>query len=554
MAQFITLEQAARLLGMSPEVLKGKAQQREIRAFQDGGSWQFRESDVLEYQRKIGLGSDPALSLSDLDLEVPRDSDSDIDLSDFQLDIAGSSEQDVLLDDVTVPAEITGSSSRIIGMKPTGKQPSDSDVKLLPHDKGRSASDSDVRLLPASPRNTDLDRTLVAEESGELPAFTVGKAGAGKPSKPQAGGIDPGETSLRPSPLLGSSGEVELKSSEDSVSDFELTPSSVIDALQPDSGSDFELTSLDGSESVEFEATGFAPRGSANADVTGASASNSGINLGRPTDSGINLVKGSFDFSSADSIELAPLDGDSGPAIPVSKPAPSRPAAGKVKPQPIDDPGATSLPFRAGSDDPGATSLPVRGSSDPGATSLPVRSKSEKDIFDDTDFEVDALDSSRDDRTMQLEATSDFDIDEGDSGSEVFALDEEDVDKNAATAMAAAPEFDEMEAEAASSEQEVVVPHGRSSKKDESAGDWGSVGDDDAVPAAAAGARGASPMLGAGSGPEWGTPWVVLLGVASLLALFGGFVAMDLVQNFNDFRGDGPASGLVKTIAGLFGG
>ena len=63
--------------------------------------------------------------------------------------------------------------------------------------------------------------------------------------------------------------------------------------------------------------------------------------------------------------------------------------------------------------------------------------KAEKDIFEDTDFEVDALDPASDDRTVQLEAASDFDLEEGDSASEVFALDEDDVDQNAATAMGA---------------------------------------------------------------------------------------------------------------------
>ena len=36
---------------------------------------------------------------------------------------------------------------------------------------------------------------------------------------------------------------------------------------------------------------------------------------------------------------------------------------------------------------------------------------------------------------MQLEAASDFELEESDTGSEVFAIDEEDVDQNAATAM-----------------------------------------------------------------------------------------------------------------------
>ena len=42
MAQFYTLEEAARVLGMSSEELKSKAQAREVRAFLDSGSWRFR--------------------------------------------------------------------------------------------------------------------------------------------------------------------------------------------------------------------------------------------------------------------------------------------------------------------------------------------------------------------------------------------------------------------------------------------------------------------------------------------------------------------------------
>ncbi len=149
MAQFYSLEQAARVLGMSPDELKAKVQAREVRAMQDAGNWQFRVADIDELARRRGMGSDPDLSLSDLDLEVPQsgasDSGAEIDLSEFQLGVATpdiaapsaelrSGDQDVPVDDTSVPPELTGSSSTIIGMKPAGKQPSDSDVKLVPED------------------------------------------------------------------------------------------------------------------------------------------------------------------------------------------------------------------------------------------------------------------------------------------------------------------------------------------------------------------------------------------------------------------------------------
>ncbi len=304
MAQFYSLDEAARILGMSADELKSKAQSREVRAFQDRGTWQFKRADVDEMARKRGLGSDPDLSLSDLDLEIPPDSDDNVvNLSDYQLktgDVTGSGERDMLLDDLSVPPVLTGSSSTIIGMKPTGKQPSDSDVKVVPNAGTRGASDSDVRLAPsgkARPSDSDVrlaaphkpgdsDVTLVAEGTSDLPIPPRGKTPV----------FDPGETTLRPSPMLGSSGEVRAAGGDDvdSDSDFELTPSSVIDALQPDSGSDFELTALDASD--EFEAA--SPRSPSDSDVTGALAPPSGVNLGRPTDSGINLMGGAFDLGS----------------------------------------------------------------------------------------------------------------------------------------------------------------------------------------------------------------------------------------------------------------
>ena len=72
MAQFYTLEEAARVLGMSAEELKAKAQSREVRAFLDGGSWRFRVVDVDELARRRGLGTDAELRLSDLDARQAR--------------------------------------------------------------------------------------------------------------------------------------------------------------------------------------------------------------------------------------------------------------------------------------------------------------------------------------------------------------------------------------------------------------------------------------------------------------------------------------------------
>ena len=307
------------------------------------------------WRTRAGSGSDEVESL---------------DLSEFQLGVAkpdlgaetmhfgkagaaaeGSSEHDILLDDLSLPPNpVTGSSSVIIGVSTShGKHPSDSDVRLVP-DNVKGASDSDVRLASADTgfrRPSDSDVTLVKDDTADHGVLTPGSSGSG----------------LRGSPLLGSSAEVPAGSSD---SDFDLNPSSeLIDALQPDSGSDFELTALDASD--EFEATPLKPSDS---DVTAADPNTSGINLSRPSDSGINLQGASgLGLGQADSIELAPLSDEELQTRPAKRPAkPAKPSAPKK-----------SL----------------------SRTPPPAAKKGEKDIFDDTDFEVDVplSDDDSDDKT-----------------------------------------------------------------------------------------------------------------------------------------------------------
>jgi hypothetical protein len=532
MAQFYTLEEAARVLGMSPEDLKQKAQHREVRAFMDGGSWQFRVADVDELARRRGLGSDPELLLSDHDIDVNDASGSgEIDLSEFQLGTAkadlgarttdlprsesgSDDDQDVQFDDLSLPpGPLSNSSSTIIGMKSGGKQPTDSDVRLVPDQPSKGTSDSDVRLAPMRETHSqsDSDVTLVNDDASLMDISAFKSPGESKGSSP------PGS----------SSGDFESasESEPDSSSDFELMPSTdIAAALQPESGSDFELTALDASD--EFEATPLA--GPSDSDVTAAQPSASGINLARPSDSGINLQGvGGFDLSQADSIELAPLDDDLEPVKPAPKATPK--AAAKA-PEPKQDPSS-------------ATVMPGVIPADPGATSMGM---SEKDIFEDTDFslEVDALDSDHDDRTVQIDRSSDFDLEESDSASEVFALDEDDVDQNAATAMGAAmaeEDSGEFSADEGSS--------GEMSSGWDVESDSGTVPAPATAPAAVAGGR----MVPSGPQAEWGGIWVGLLGFTTALVFVAMVFSIDLVGNLYEFQGNGPASGLINQIAGLFG-
>jgi hypothetical protein len=522
MAQFYTLEEAARVLGLSPEELKSKAQAREVRAFLDSGSWRFRVVDVDELARRRGLGSDAELRLSDLEGPTTGSGSSeiqDLDLSEFHLGVAkpdladhtshlasvvehgggkstqdSGSDHDVLLDDLTLPPNpMTGSSSVIIGSPTTGKRPSDSDVRVVP-DSIRSASDSDVQLAsPSHKQPSDSDVTLIKDDTADLGLMR---------SKSSS------DTSVRKSPFLGSSAEVP---SSDSGSDFELNPSSeLIDALQPDSGSDFELSALDASD--EFEATPLTKP--SDSDVTASDPKLSGINLSRPSDSGINLQGGSgFGVGQSDSIELAPLSDEdiqtTGHKKPAKKAKPSKPKASLA------------------------------------ATPPPSVKKGEKDIFDDTDFEVDipSVDADSDDKTVQLEAASDFDLDDSESGSEVFAIDEEAVDQNASTAMAPSAYAEDDDEEDDDGFDSAVSSEMTSA--------WSS-SDQSATSAERAGP---AMVMSRDAEQEWSGLWVGLLGVTSVFLLFSSFVALDLVRNLYDFHEGGTmGSGFVRAIAGLFGG
>jgi hypothetical protein len=320
---------------------------------------------------------------------------------------------------------------------------------------------------------------------------------------------------------VGSSAEV-VAGGKDSDSDFELAPSGAVEAEEPDTGSDFELGALEASD--EFEATPLA--GPGDSDVTAVDPGISGINLTRPSDSGINLQAASgLSLGQTDSIELAPLDSGVG--------RPQAPPPKKPAPQPAPSLSDTSLP-----------NLPTSGKkmSD---TMVPQGRKGEKDIFDDTDFEVDALDSGGDseDRTVQLEATSDFELEEADTGSEVFAIDEEDVDQNAATALGPPPVFEE-------EEEEPDFAEGAVSGEVSSAWDVESEAPS-ATPRAVAPSAGLMP---AGSTAEWGGVWIGLLGATTVFMLLLTFASMEMARNLYDFRSNTPAYGLIQSIAGLVGG
>src|SRR5258708_39152028 len=66
MAQYYTLEEAARVLHLTPDQVKKMAEDKKVRAFRDRGTFRFRSQDIDEVARSLGLGSEPDLQLGEV--------------------------------------------------------------------------------------------------------------------------------------------------------------------------------------------------------------------------------------------------------------------------------------------------------------------------------------------------------------------------------------------------------------------------------------------------------------------------------------------------------
>ncbi len=67
MQEYLTLEEAADKLGMSPNELKGRLRDewKHVRTFRDGASLRISVKDIEELRRRLGFGSDPEVQLSE---------------------------------------------------------------------------------------------------------------------------------------------------------------------------------------------------------------------------------------------------------------------------------------------------------------------------------------------------------------------------------------------------------------------------------------------------------------------------------------------------------
>jgi hypothetical protein len=147
MVQYYTLDEAARVLGISPDELKTMARRGELRPFQDRGTLRFRSPEIDELARRRGMGSsDPELQYGEALAPKPADSPAPKRPPDDE-EVALGQEP---------PAGPTsskkGSGSGKKSPKPVAKSGSDSDVRLVADGSNLDIQvDSDVRMVEDAP-------------------------------------------------------------------------------------------------------------------------------------------------------------------------------------------------------------------------------------------------------------------------------------------------------------------------------------------------------------------------------------------------------------------
>lgn len=293
--KLVELKDAARVLGVTPEELNEMRSRGEIHGYRDGATWKFKQDEVerVAAERGIemtgGLGSDGGSGFtSSSDLRV-RDGMSDEEFeSVLKLgDLEEASDEDLEGASILVTEQggpmAESTSSTIIGKASQPDIAADSDIRLATEDaKGGSGIDSDVTLTPTP----DGSGIQLVSPSSDLEM----SAGSDVMSRvtPTPGAVtesdilhSPDSSGKQPSP--GSTGKLLVGGGAESDLILESDLSLDEDPLSgPLGGSELAL-----GEEVKLGESGL-EEGSG---VLGGSlgASDSGINLSKPGDSGLSL-------------------------------------------------------------------------------------------------------------------------------------------------------------------------------------------------------------------------------------------------------------------------
>jgi len=415
MATTYTLDQAAEKLGISPEELKKRLQTEwtHIRPMRDRGTILLKVKDVDELARQLGFGSEEELQMADpssSEHSIPSALTRDPGSSSADMPLVLGDKDVFLMADEPKPAAKPPAS-------PAAKGGSDSDVRLEKSVKARAGiksgdgSGTEEIELDVLPPAVSPSGKLTG--SGKMTSSASGKHKAPEAPKPASGKKQP-----VPPPSEADSSEFELSLASDSSDEFELS-------LASDSSDEISL-------------------GDIPAPAAKAKGGQSGINLGKPSDSGPSLEKKAG--GSSGKLKDKKGGGSSGKLGKPARPGSEDEIDFELS---LDQPGSSGRKsgpkkkvdseseFELTLDD--ASGLSAADLEAETATFDSSASDAKKDIFE-TDFEIPALDDDSaseavaiDEADTDLESSSDFDlaIDEADvsvdddSASQVVVLDDE---------------------------------------------------------------------------------------------------------------------------------
>lgn len=315
-SRFVELNEAAKLLGISPEELIEKRSNGDIHGYRDGNSWKFKIEEVerckVEWQE--GAKSDSALRFDD-------------GLDELIKPAAMEDDESILVSEESVGASPETTSSTIIG-KSGGAPAADSDLKLAAESditikpdvgselsldevgseisldagssKKGSAVDSDVALVPGV--GTDSDVKLVAETGSDKALKTPSGLGADVLGDSELKLKSGSASGTGPVPSLSGTNKGLGSSSKLGSDDLEIALDSELALSEDDemvlgsaAGSDFALNAADSGINLGSPT-----------DSGLSLEADSGISLQTPTDSGLNLEEEPLDMggSSISSLEL----------------------------------------------------------------------------------------------------------------------------------------------------------------------------------------------------------------------------------------------------------
>jgi len=240
MSRFLELNDAAKILGVTPEELTEMRQRGEIHGYRDGTSWKFKPEEVQRVKEERSAGN-PADSQYDMDFDhlmpgPPADEEASSELDSVS----------ILVSDDSHPTPTPPSSNKVIGKADAG--------------------DSDIKLADESPKAGG--RAGNAKDSGASDLKLAGDSGILSAAEAQPKSADAGGTGDL---QLASEEAASLVSADDLQLDDEL-----------DLGGGDVLSLSEDSDDLVLGGSGVG------SDVS-LDPGGSGINIDKPADSGLSL-------------------------------------------------------------------------------------------------------------------------------------------------------------------------------------------------------------------------------------------------------------------------